>query len=107
ALALWLDFLIRGTGAESSLGAGLNALLLLALGCYLAGVHLHLQFTGVGLLLTLTLIIGAKADQYLWMIFIVGALAVGAFVGLMFARGVLHWPKGQQAKPSRPVGTGS
>jgi hypothetical protein len=107
ALALWLDFFIRGTGAESGLGAGLNALLLLALGCYLAGVHLHTQFTGVALLLTLTLIVGAKADQYLWMIFIVGALSVAAMVGLMFARGALHWRKGQKAKPAQPVAAGS
>jgi hypothetical protein len=107
ALALWLDFFIRGTGAESSLGAGLNALLLLALGCYLAGVHLHMQFTGVALLLTLTLIVGAKADQYLWMIFIVGALGVAAMIGLMFARGALHWHKSQPATPTHPAAAGS
>jgi hypothetical protein len=107
ALALWLDFFIRGTGEESSLGAGLNALLLLALGCYLAGIHLHTHFTGVAVLLTLTLILGAKADQYLWMVFIVGALSVAAMVGLMFARGALHWRKGQKTKPAHPVPAGS
>jgi hypothetical protein len=107
AVALWLDFFIRGTGEESSLGAGLNALLLLALGCYLAGVHLHLGFTGVGVLLTLTLIVGAKADQYLWMIFIVGALSVAAMIGLMFARGALHRHKGHEATPAHPARAGS
>jgi hypothetical protein len=107
AVALALDFFIRGTGAESSLAAGLNALLLLALGCYLAGVHLQRQFTGVGALLTLTLIVGAKADQYLWMIFIVGGLAVAAMLGLMFARGVLHRRKGGEVRPAHPVPAGS
>jgi hypothetical protein len=107
ALALDLDFFIRGSGAESSLGAGLNALLLLALGCYLAGVHLHAHFTGVALLLVLTLIVGVKADQYLWMIFIVGALSLAAMVGLMYARGVLRWRKRQPAQPARPVPSGS
>jgi hypothetical protein len=107
AVALALDFFIRGAGAESGLAAGLNALLLLALGCYLAGVHLHRQFTGVAALLTLTLILGTKADQYLWMIFIVGGLAVAAMLGLMFARGVLHRHKGREVKPAHPVPAGS
>jgi hypothetical protein len=107
ALALALDFFIRGSGAESNLGAGLNALLLLALGCYLAGVHLHGQFTGVALLLALTLVLGAKADQYLWMAFIVGALSVAAMVGVLYARGVLHRRKGPAAAPAHPATSGS
>jgi hypothetical protein len=107
AVALALDFFIRGTGEESSLGAGLNALLLLALGCYLAGVHLHQQFSGVALLLVLTLILGAKADQYLWMVFIVGGISVAAMVGLMFARGVFQRHKGHQAKPAQAAPAGS
>ena len=82
-------------------------MLLLALGCYLAGVHLHAQFTGVAALLTLTLIIGAKADQYLWMIFIVGAISVAAMLGLMYARGVLQGRKEQPSHPTQPVGVGS
>src|SRR5262249_41815077 len=61
-IALGLDFLIRGTGEESGTGAGLNALLLLALGCYLAGVHLEWIFTLVGGLLTLTLIVLTQAE---------------------------------------------
>jgi hypothetical protein len=36
-VALVLDFIIRDTGTESRLGAGLSAMLLLALGCFLAG----------------------------------------------------------------------
>jgi hypothetical protein len=32
-IALWLDFLIRSTGEETAQAAGLNAVLLLALGC--------------------------------------------------------------------------
>jgi hypothetical protein len=81
--ALCLDFYIRGTGEESGTGAGLNALLLLALGCYLAGVHLDWLFAAVGVLLTLALVILTKADQYLWLIFVVGGVSVVAMIVLM------------------------
>ena len=71
-----LDFYIRGTGVETQVSAGLNSLMLLALGCFLAGVHLDWSFIFVGLLLTLTLVVAAKADQYLWVLFLAGALAI-------------------------------
>ncbi len=73
-----LDFSIRGAGVETQVSAGLNALTLLALGCLLAGVHLDWSFLFVGLLLTLTLFVAAKADQYLWLLFVAGALAIAA-----------------------------
>jgi hypothetical protein len=81
AVALGLDFVVRSSGEETSMAAGMNALLLLALGCYLAGVHLDWLFVPVGILLTLALICVAKADQYLWLIFVVGGLAIA---GLLF-----------------------
>jgi hypothetical protein len=52
----------------------------LALGCFLAGVHLDWTLTLVGLLLTLTLVCVAKAHQYLWLLFIVGSLVIGALL---------------------------
>lgn len=70
--AMGLDFFIRRTGEESALGAGMTALLLLALGCYLAGVHLERLFVTVGLLLTLALFVVAKADQYMWLVYVIG-----------------------------------
>lgn len=73
-----LDFYIRSTGVETQVSAGLNSLMLLALGCFLAGVHLDWSFVFVGLLLTLTLVVAAKADQYLWLLFVAGALAIAA-----------------------------
>ena len=45
---------------------------------HLAGVHLDWSFIPVGLLLTLTLAVVAKADQYLWVLFLAGALAIAA-----------------------------
>jgi hypothetical protein len=81
AAALALDFLIRGSGEETGIAAGLNALLLLALGCYLAGIHFEWLFVLVGVLLTVVLVLVAKADQYLWLVFVIGGLAVAAMVG--------------------------
>lgn len=81
-VALGLDFMIRRTGEESGMGAGMVALLLLALGCYLAGIHFEWLFVLVGILLSLTLIVVAEAEQYLWLVFVVGLLAILAMLGL-------------------------
>lgn len=77
--AVALDFSIRNTGLETQV-SGLNALLLLALGCFLAGVHLDWLFVPVGLLLTLTLFLVAKADQYLWLLLVAAALPLAAWI---------------------------
>ena len=78
--AVALDFSIRNTGLETQVASGLNALLLLALGCFLAGVHLDWLFVPVGLLLTLTLFLVAKADQYLWLLLVAAALPLAAWI---------------------------
>lgn len=87
--AVSLEFLTRNTGEESSTAAGLNALLILSLGCVLAGVHLEWHFAVVGLVLVTTLLVVAKAEQYAWLVFVVGAAALVGFVLLYraYARG--------------------
>jgi len=80
AAAVLLDFAIHGSGVETQLSSGFNALLLLALGCFLAGVHLDWSFSLVGSLLALTLVCAAKAESYLWLLFIAGVLAIGALL---------------------------
>ena len=52
-------------------------------GCFLAGVHLEWLFAVVGLLLMLTLVIAVQAEEYIWLVFVVSAVAV---VGLFFLR---------------------
>jgi len=84
--AVALDFYVRGTGAETQAASGLDALLLLALGCFLAGVHLDWSFVGVGLLLTLTLFVVAKANRYLWLLFLAGVLVLAALAGVRWLR---------------------
>jgi hypothetical protein len=77
-VALALEFLVRRSGEESSTAAGQNALLVLALGCYLAGVHLEWMFVIVGVLLTITLVIVSQAEQYVWLIFVIGGVCIVA-----------------------------
>jgi hypothetical protein len=89
-VALALDFMVRGTQVETGKAAGLNALLLLALGCYLAGIHLEWIFTLVGVLLSLALIVVTQAEEYIWLIFIVGGLAVAAMLALQWRFGKAH-----------------
>jgi hypothetical protein len=107
AIALGLDFLVRRTGEESGMAAGMNALLLLALGCYLAGVHLEWVFALVGVLLTVALIIVTKADQYLWLIFVVGAVTIALMIGLRWLLAKAHARKALAVRASTPVATGS
>jgi hypothetical protein len=92
AVAIGLDFLIRNTGEETGQAAGLNAMLLLALGCYSAGIHLEWHFIIVGLLLSVAMIIVAKAEQYIWLIFVVGILALAALFGLRWLLLRMHNP---------------
>ncbi|MFO0815777.1 MAG: hypothetical protein U0796_21365 [Gemmatales bacterium] len=80
-VAIGLDFLIKKTGEENSPAAGMSALLILALGCFLAGIHLEWLFTLVGVLLAITLCILAKAEQYQWLLFLIGGLVLlGIFI---------------------------
>ena len=106
-VAVGLDFYIRGTGVETGTAAGMNALLLLALGCYLAGVHLDWLFVLVGILLTLALLVVVKADQYLWLIFVVGGLAVAAMLAFGWLLGKARSPSDATVKSvsSAPVGS--
>ena len=80
--AVAFDFWLRGTGEEAGLAAGFDALLLLAVGCFLAGVHLEAIFALVGFLLAATLFVLAKADQYFWILFVVGLAILAVIAGI-------------------------
>src|SRR5262249_55920305 len=80
--AVAFDFWLRGTGEEAGLAAGFDALLLLAVGCFLARVHLEAIFALVGFLLAATLFVLAKADQYFWILFVVGLAILVVIAGI-------------------------
>jgi len=87
---------------ETQASAGLNALMLLALGCFLAGVHLDWSFVFVGLLLTLTLFVAAKADQYMWLLFVAGAVAIAALFAVRRLWSGADAPSRGTPDPTRP-----
>ena len=74
---------------QTAIATGFNALLMLTLGCYLAGIHLELLFVPVALLLTLTLVLVVKADQYLWLIFLIGGVLLAGLI--LFRRMLAAW----------------
>lgn len=71
-VAMSIDFAVLRSGAESEQGAGMVALLLLAVGCFTAGVHFQWLFMLVGMLLAATLCVIAIAEEYMWLVFAIG-----------------------------------
>jgi hypothetical protein len=104
AAAVWLDFFIRRAGEETGVAAGFTALLLLALGCFLAGVHFERLFAVVGLLLTATLLAVVRADQFLWPIVIVSVIGFAVLIWVM-RRGARADRRESHAGQSTPVGS--
>ena len=76
-IAIAVDFaFLRGSGEQTSAATGLSSLLILALGCLLAGVYMEWLFLLVGLLLLAIVIIVSMAQEYLVLVFLVGALVI-------------------------------
>jgi hypothetical protein len=75
AAAMALDFTLLRRGEQPAAGAGLSSLLILALGCLLAGIHLEWLFGVVGLLLLAIFAVVAFAQQYVTLVFLVAAAA--------------------------------
>jgi hypothetical protein len=105
AVALSLDFSIRAAGQESAIAAGLNALLLLALGSYLAGLHLEWPFVLVGIVLSMMVFVIAKTDQYLWLAFLAGMVGIAGLVALWLWGPILHHKSSVAAAPTAPAGS--
>jgi hypothetical protein len=85
--AMALDFaFLQGSGQQTATATGLSSLLILALGCVLAGIHLEWLFALVGLLLAAILIIVSLAQQYLTIAFLVAALAALGFAAYWVTR---------------------
>lgn len=79
AAAIALDFALLRRGEQPAAGAGLSSLLILALGCLLAGIHLEWLFALVGLLLLAIFVIFSTAQQYVTIAFLIAAAAALIF----------------------------
>lgn len=87
AAAMALDFAyLHGTGEQTATATGLSSLLILALGCVLAGIHLEWLFALVGFLLALILIVVSLAKQYLTIALLVAGLAALIFAAYWVTR---------------------
>jgi hypothetical protein len=75
AAVIALDFTLLRHGEQAAAGAGLSSLLILALGCLLAGIHLEWLFGLVGLLLLAIFAVVTTAQQYVTLAFLVAAVA--------------------------------
>jgi hypothetical protein len=79
SVAIALDFALLRRGEQAATGAGLSSLLILALGCLLAGIHLEWLFALVGLLLLAIFIVVSVAHQYVTLAFLAAAAAALIF----------------------------
>ena len=92
-VAIYLDLaFLHGSGEQTSIATGLSSLLLLALGCYLAGVYVEWPFALVGAFLTFSLIVLIAAQEYM-------VLLVGFGIALLAAMLAIHkWLKPAESK---------
>ena len=74
------------SGEQTSGATGLSSLLILALGCLLAGIHLEWTFALVGLLLLLTAIIVAVAQEYMALVLLIGFLLIAVILVVYYLK---------------------
>jgi len=96
-VAMAIDFAFL-QGQQTVAVTGLSSLLILALGCVLAGIHLEWLFTLVGVLLAAILVIVTLAQQYLTIGFLIAALAALIFAAYWVTRSRV--PQSSQSPPS-------
>lgn len=86
-IAIALDYtFLQGTGGQTATATGLSSLLILALGCLLAGVHMEWLFALVGLVLLAIVIVVSMARQYLVLVFLIGGVVVALIFAVQWAR---------------------
>jgi len=79
--AIYLDLaFLHGSGEQTSIATGLSSLLLLALGCYLAGVYVEWPFAVVGVFLSFTLVVLIAAQEYMLLLVGVGIVLLAAML---------------------------
>jgi hypothetical protein len=93
---LWLLFLQLQGGQMDRSAVGLMTLLLLAATSYLAGVHLDRGFIWVSALLAVGVLLGTAVQAYLWLIIVVGLIALAVVV----AAAMMLRPRREAIDPS-------
>src|SRR5262249_6503985 len=79
-VAVRVMFLQHARGEMSADSVALVVLVLLAVTCFLAGVHFDHTFVWVSLVLVAAAIVGTEVETYLWLIAVLGAVALALAV---------------------------
>jgi hypothetical protein len=79
-VAVRILFLQHARGEMSADSVALVVLVLLALTCFLAGIHFDQSFVWVSLVLVAAAIVGTEVETYLWLIAVLGAVALALAV---------------------------
>ncbi len=88
AVTIAINFsFFRRSGEQTTIATSLSTLLLLALGCLLAGIHLEWMFALVGLLLLVIAIMVSVAQEYMALVVLIGAVLIAiVLVGHHFVK---------------------
>jgi hypothetical protein len=79
-VAVRVLFLQHARGEMSADSVALVVLVVLALTCFLAGIHFDNSFVWVSLVLVAAAIVGTEVETYLWLIAVLGAFALALAV---------------------------
>jgi len=98
-IAVKILFLQHSRGAMSTDEVALAVILVLAVTCFLAGVHFDGSFYWVAAILVLGAILGTEIETYLWLVVIL-MLVAGALAALSAM--LLHRGRSATASPAQP-----
>lgn len=93
-IAVRILFLQHERGQMSSDSVALVILIVLAVTCFLAGVHFDRSFIWVSLVLTAAALLGTEIETYIWLVALLG---LGALVLAVVSVMMLRRPKAVQA----------
>jgi len=99
-IAVKILFLQHARGQMATDAVALTIILLLAVTCFLAGVHFDRSFYWVSAFLALAAVIGTEIETYLW--FVVVLLLIGIVIAVLSATLLRHGSKAGGAPTSNP-----
>jgi hypothetical protein len=87
-IAVWIVFLQLERGQMSADGVALVTLVILAVTCFMAGVHMDRSFYWVSAVLALAAVVGTEVEAYIWALLAIAivAIAIAVFAAMMLRR---------------------
>ncbi|HUA34825.1 MAG TPA: hypothetical protein VMA09_14550 [Candidatus Binataceae bacterium] len=90
-LAVWIVFLELRWGQMDADAVALMTVLILAVTCFLAGVHLDRSFLWVSAILALASVFGTEIEGYIWIIAVLAIAAIAITVYSLILLRRHHW----------------